>query len=327
MSAVVGLADGFMLGNIDYAFEKKFLGEKNIEFRVFNCKNEDEIIAQLSGCDIQLLVAAPYSRRVIEKMPELRALIRYGIGVDTIDVSFASERNIMICNDPVYCVEDVATHAFAMIFDLLRKLSFHDKKIRKGIWSFASGYPARRIQGRQVGLIGCGNIGKKLLEMLRPFEVKALIYDPHLDAAQIASLGAKKASLDELLEGSDIVSVHCPLNDTTRHLISEAQLSMMKPSAMIVNTSRGAIIDNDALALAIEKGVICAAALDVMEQEPLPANHPLCGLDQVVLTPHAAHYTEEAFSILRRDVMEMAAQIAEGEAPKYLYNKALLTCC
>jgi D-3-phosphoglycerate dehydrogenase len=330
MSILAGLADGFRLGDIDFSFEKNFFGSKNIGFEVFDCRDEAEVIRNLSECDIQLLVAAPYTRTVIEKMPKLKALIRYGIGVDTIDVACATEFGIMVCNEPAYCVEDVATHAFALIFDLFRKLSFFDKEIRKGVWGFANGYAAKRIQGRRVGLVGCGNIGKRLLEMLRPFEVDAVIYDPYLGEAAIASINAnlnmsaKKVSLEELLKTSDIVSIHCPLNNSTRHLISRPQFTMMKSTAMLVNTSRGAIVDNAALVQAIEEGMICAAGLDVMEQEPLPTDHPFCRLDQVVLTPHAAHYTEEAFTALRRSVAEMAVAVAEGKTPKFLYNRAQL---
>lgn len=322
MSVKIGVADGFRL-EVDFAMEKQFFAEAGFELTVCNCKSEDEIIEQLADCQIHCTVAGPYNEKVLRALPQLKGIVRYGIGLDTINVPLATELGIQVCNEPAYCVEDVATHAFAMIMDLSRKLTFYTTELRRGNWGFSKGYAARRIENRTVGLVGFGAIARRLKEMLTPWNVKFLVYDPFLDEKAIAAGGAEKVEIHRLMEEADIISIHCPLTEETRHLFNAEAFVKMKPQALLVNTSRGPVIDTLALAQAINEGQIYAAALDVMEQEPISPEHPLCALSQVVLSPHGAHFSEESFLILRQSVAAQALQIARGERPAYLFNKSL----
>ena len=199
MGFKVGFTDAFRLG-IDFAYEKERFRKAGIEFEVHNCNTEDDILEQMQDCDVHILVAAPYTKRVIDGLPKLKGLCRFGIGVDSIDVPAATEKGVKVCNDTGYCLEEVATHAFALILDLFRKTTLLDRSVRGGEWTWSAGYEARNLTGITVGLAGCGNIARYLLRFLAPFHCRVIAYDPFLDAETIAARGAEKVSFDELLE-------------------------------------------------------------------------------------------------------------------------------
>lgn len=323
MRGKVGFADAFRLG-IDFDMERERFSAAGVEFQAYNCRSEDDIIEQMRDCDVHILVAAPYTRRVLESLPGLKGVCRFGIGVDTIDIAAASELGIKVCNDTAYCVEEVAMHALALILDLCRKTALLDRSVRGGVWKFSAGYEARNLIGATVGLLGCGNIARMLIGFLEPFHCRVLVYDPFLDAEEVAARGGEKVELDRLLAESDVVSVHCHLTPETRHMLSEEQFRRMKRDAFLVNVSRGPIVDTLALARAIQNGEICGAGLDVHEEEPLSAGHPLRSLDSVILTPHAAHYSNKAFATIRRSMIEQAVAVLNGEMPRYLFNRKQL---
>lgn len=323
MGFKVGFTDGFRLG-IDFAYEKERFQKAGIEFEVYNCNTEDDIFEQMQDCDVHILVAAPYTKRVIDGLPKLKGLCRFGIGVDSIDVPAATEKGVKVCNDTGYCLEEVATHAFALILDLFRKTTLLDRSVRGGEWKWSAGYEARNLTGITVGLAGCGNIARYLIRFLAPFHCRVIAYDPFLDAETIAARGAEKVSFDELLEQSDVISIHCHLTEQTRHMFDAEAFRKMKKGSFIVNVSRGALIDTYALADAIRAGQLQGAGLDTHESEPLVADHPLRTMDTVVLTPHSAHYSSKAFETLRCHMVDQAIAVIEGTMPQFLFNRKQL---
>lgn len=320
MSFKVGFTDSYQLG-IDFAYEKERFASAGIEFEAFDCRSEDDIIEKMQDCDVHILVAAPYTERVINSLPKLKGLCRFGIGVDSIDVPAATARGIKVCNDTGYCLEEVATHAFALMLDLFRKTSLLDRLVRSGTWKWSAGYEARNLTGITVGLVGCGNIARYLISFLAPFKCRVIAFDPFLDAEAVAARGAEKVSLDELIEQSDVISIHCHLTKDTYHMFGAEEFKKMKKDAFIVNVSRGPIIDTRALAEAIENGEICGAGLDTHEEEPLSMDHPIRKVDRVILTPHSAHYSNQAFATLRMHMVDQAIAVCEGTMPQFLFNR------
>lgn len=323
MGFKVGFADAFRLG-IDFAYEKERFQKANMEFEVFDCYTEDDILEKMQDCDVHILVAAPYTKRVIDGLPRLKGLCRFGIGVDSIDIPAATKRGIMVCNDTGYCLEEVATHAFALILDLFRKTTLLDRSVRRGEWKWSAGYEARNLTGITVGLAGCGNIARYLIGFLKPFRCRVIAFDPFLDAETLAARGAEKVSFDELLEQSDVISVHCHLTEETRHMFDAAAFRKMRKGSFLVNVSRGALIDTYALADAICVGKLQGAGLDTHESEPLAEDHPLRAMDTVILTPHSAHYSSRAFETLRMHMVDQAIAVLEGTIPQFLFNRKQL---
>lgn len=323
MKFKVGFTDAYQFG-IDFAYEKERFQSAGIEFETYNCHTEEDILRDMQDCDVHILVAAPYTERVINGLPKLKGLCRCGIGVDSIDVPAATGRGIQVCNDTGYCLEEVATHAFALILDLYRKTTLLDRSVRSGVWKWSTGYEARNLTGITVGLAGCGNIARYLINYLEPFHCNIIAYDPFLDAETLAERGAEKVEFEELLARSDVISIHCHLTEETRHMFDAEAFRKMKPDAVIVNVSRGPIIDTYALAEAISQGELLGAGLDTHEHEPLEADHPLRKLDTVVLTPHSAHYSSKAFQTLRTHMVDQAIAILNGSMPQFLFNRKQL---
>ncbi|MDO4278256.1 MAG: C-terminal binding protein [Lachnoclostridium edouardi] len=321
---IFGIADPHTLGENEFILEKQLLEGTGIELRTYSCYSEEDVIKQMAECDYCGVVSVPFTRRVIENLPKCKGIFRYGIGVDNIDLQAASENGIAMCYEPKYCVEDVAALGFALLLGLSRKTVLLDRNIRKGLWGFKAGYESHRLQGKVLGLLGFGNIGKRLREMVKIFDMQVIAYDPFLSDQEAQQYHINKVKLNQLLEQSDFLSVHCPLTEETRHMLSEEQFKIMKPTAHLINTSRGGIVDTQALVEALRNKEICGAALDVHEKEPVPADHPLCQMEQVILTPHSGFYTEEAFITLRENIVKQVAALSKEEKPIYIINPQVL---
>ncbi|MFQ5694312.1 MAG: C-terminal binding protein [Nitrospinota bacterium] len=267
----------------------------------------------------------PLDRELMEALPSLKMIARYGIGVDTIDIEAATERGIIVTNNPTYCLEEVAEHTLALILSLARKVPFYDREVRRGKWDVEAAKPLHRLCGKTLGLVGLGNIARRVARRARAFEMRLLYFDPYVPADVGEKEGAEAASLERVLSESDYVTLHTPLIPATRHLIDEAQLRLMKPTACLVNCSRGPIVRTDALVKALSEGWIASAALDVVEdQPPLPADHPLLAFPQVVITPHAAWFSEEALVGLHEGAPSEVARFLRGERPKHVVNPEVL---
>ena len=284
------------------------------------CKSEDETIAACRDAHAILTASAKFSRRVIQQLKETLVICRYGIGVDTVDVPAATEHGIIVANVPDFCFDQVADTAMSLILSVPRKVTFLSNLIRRGVYNRDLARPIHNFRGATLGLVAFGNIPRNLVWKAVPFGFRILAYDPYVKPEDVRQYPVSLVDFDTLLHESDIISVHAPLTDETRHLFNEAAFRKMKPSAFFLNLARGPIHDQRALSRALKEGWIAGAGLDVLEKEPPDPDDPILTLDNVVFTPHYASYTEEAYQELRVKTAENAAAVLRGEFPRYLYN-------
>ena len=308
----------------DYEFENLQYEEEvfaesglDIEFIKAQCKTEEEVMEQAQQADAILNQYAPISRRVIESLENTKIISRYGVGVNTIDVEAAKEKNITIANVPDYGMEEVSNHALALLLSWARKVTLLNNEVKKGNWDFKVSVPIHRFDKQTVGVLGFGRIPRRFIEKVKPLGFKLAAYDPFISAEDMADAGVRKMELDEIIREADYLSVHVPLIKDTFHLLNEERFSQMKKTAVIINTARGPIIDEKALAEALEKGVIAGAALDVTEEEPIGKDSPLLKMDNVIITPHSAWYSEEAMVELRQKAAKNIVQVLSGEVSPY----------
>ncbi|MCD6189870.1 MAG: D-2-hydroxyacid dehydrogenase [Thermococcus sp.] len=252
------------------------------------------------------------TKEIIDAAPNLKVIARAGVGLDNIDVEYAKSKGIEIVNAPAASSRSVAELAIALIFNVARKIAFADRKMREGVWAKKQcmGF---ELEGKTLGVIGFGRIGYSVAKMASAIGMKILIYDVNKDYERAREVGGKFVELEELLKNSDVVTIHVPLLESTYHLINEERLKLMKPTAVLINTSRGAVVDTNALVKALQEGWIAGAGLDVFEEEPLPKDHPLTKLDNVVLTPHIGASTVEAQERAGIEVAEKVVKILKGE--------------
>jgi D-3-phosphoglycerate dehydrogenase len=273
----------------------------------------------VADADLLLMCYTPVTARVIEAAPRLKGIVKYGVGIDAIDIPAAIRRSIPVVNVPEYAEETVAEGAFALMIALARRLPEISGAVQRDGWIWPQErWLGRDIAGSTVGLIGCGKIGRSMARMAgQGFRARVLAYSPHSDAGELAALGVEKVGdLRQMLSACDFVSVHCVLNDETRGLIGKAELACLKPSAVLVNVSRGAIIDEAALVEAVVAGRVGAVGLDVYSHEPLErAGHPLSplfGRDNVILFPHLTFFTHEAMQRLEEDTLARCFEVLDG---------------
>jgi D-3-phosphoglycerate dehydrogenase len=256
------------------------------------------------------------------KMPKCRIIARYGIGVDTIDLEAATQAGIIVTNNPSYCIEEVAEHTMALLLTSARKISFYDREVRAGRWAVPPGKPLYRVAGRTLGLVGFGNIARQVAVRAVSFGMRIVYSDPFIAEGQFDVPG-RKMELQEVLREADFVSLHPPLTAQTRKMISDEAFSRMKPSAILINCSRGPIVDTDALVRALDGKKIAGCALDTTDPEPLPDPHPLRGRENVVLNPHVAWYSEQALVGLQAGAPSEVKRVLSGEWPVNVVNRAV----
>lgn len=302
------------------------------QFTKVNCTTEDEIIAAAGDADALIGVATyqPFSRKVIEALPKCRFIMSMGIGYDNLDVQAASDHGVLAANVPDYCFEEMSDHAMALILACTRKIIKLDKTVKDGGWKAEADpdiqrniWPTMaRLKGQTLGLVGLGRIARALLPKAKGFGMRIIAYDPYLASGVFESLGVEPAGLDELLAQSDIISLHSPLTPETRHLLGAEQFQKMKPSAFLVNTARGGLIDQSALYQALVDGKLAGAALDVTDPEPMKTDDPLLSLENVIVTAHSAHASIPAFIELLTRPGQEVARVLNGEWPVGLLNPA-----
>ena len=275
--------------------------------------DRDDILEAIVDADAILTTYFPIDRQAIERLRRCRIIARYGIGVDSIDLVAAAERGITVTNVPDYCIEEVGTHTLALILALLRRLEKASALVRSGAWGIEGLVPIRRLSTLTVGVVGTGRIGSWVIGALKPFVAEVLAYDPYLTEAPA---NAHFVQLDELLIRSDIVSLHCPLTESTHGLIGTDELKKMKASAILVNTSRGPLVQYGALSAALEHGTIAHAALDVFETEP-PAGVST-QVPNLLVTPHMAFYSEEALAESQVKAATQIVKVLTGESADYV---------
>jgi D-3-phosphoglycerate dehydrogenase len=298
--------------------EKKEFGRINAQLILAQVQDEKDLIRACREADGLINQYALLTRRVLENLPKCKVISRYGVGVDSVDLRAATDLGIIVANVPDYCIDEVANQTISMIFGLIRKTAFFDQKVKSGQWDFRLGIPIHRTQGKTLGLIGSGRIGLEVGKRIAAFGVKVIAFDPYLEKAPG---GIELKDFDSVLKESDFISIHCPLNDSTRHLIGELAFGKMEKKPIVINTSRGPIIDEEALIQALKKGLISGAGLDVLEKEPPESQNPLLKMDNVVLSPHVSFYSVESISELKRRTAKNVADVLLGKWPSSVVNR------
>ncbi|MEE9202849.1 MAG: C-terminal binding protein [Dehalococcoidia bacterium] len=297
-------------------------------FHHIPCNGEEELMAATRDCDVAITALQPYTRRVIENLERCRLISVIGIGYEGVDVPAATERGILVSNVPDYCQEEVANHAMALLLACNRKLVPIVEAVRQGAWDsmekpkirYHIMPPLPRLSGQVLGIIGLGRIGQTLVYRAKAFGLGVIAYDPFIPPAAMEEMGVEPVDMDALLRESDYISLHTALTPENRNMIGMEQMQKMKPTAYLINTARGGLIDEEALVQALKDGVLAGAALDVTDPEPPPPDSPLLTLDRILLTAHTAQYSNEAVADLRRGVEENVFSVLRGHLPPGLIN-------
>jgi len=299
------------------AIEHEIIESGRGKLHVHQCKTEYDVIGVSSDADALLVQWAPVTARVIESLPETcRLIVRIGIGYDNVDLRAARDRGIDVCNVPDYCTDEVADHTMALVLALLRQVAETDSRTRKGTWSITTKRPIHSFSEQTFVTIGFGRIARAVLDRARGFRFKLAAVDPYVPESVFEQMGVTKLDLDEAFPRADVVSLHCGLYDDTYHLINAERIETMKSSAIVVNTSRGGLVDAEALSNALAEGRLSGAGLDVYEKEPLADDSPLRSAPNTLLTSHVAWYSTESIIRLR--------ELAAKEIVRYINGEQLL---
>jgi D-3-phosphoglycerate dehydrogenase len=305
--------------NMDLDIEKQVLAAEGATIEPLDLHTEAEIIAQCRDADLLMVVFAPITRRVIESLPRLKGIVRYGVGFDNVDIAAATELGVPVAYVPDYCLEEVSNHTLLLILACARKLKQFIEAGPAGKTDFASLkeqlHHIGAIHDQTLGLLGFGQIAQALARKARALGMLVIAHDPFVDAAAFAELGVTSASREAVLAESDFVSCHLPLNAQTRGSIGEDAFRQMRPGAHFINTSRGAVVDEPALVRAIAGGWIAGAGLDVLATEPVQPDHPLMGRPNVIITPHVAYHSDSANARLKFLAAQEGARMLGGEVP------------
>jgi len=287
--------------------------------------DEEQVTALCRDADGVLTVRAPITQRVIAAMERCRVIVRYGIGLDTVDIPAATERGIMVANVPDYCLDEVSDHALALLLMLARQMIPAMSLAREERWGIPKMPPVQRLRGQTCGLVGCGRIGSLLARKVSALGMSVIIHDPYLSESRAREMGAERVTFDELLARADFISLHAPLTSETRHLFGAAAFAKMKRTAFIINTARGGLIDETALLIALGGGQISGAGLDVLESETsvTPLRSALVNHPKIVVTAHTAWLSEQAREALQLRAIEQALACLRGETPYGLVNREL----
>ena len=281
----------------------------------------DDVIERTRDADALIVTASPVTRRVMEALEGLKVVVRGGVGYDVIDVPAATELGVVVVNIPDLWIREVANHALALLLAWNRKIVALDREMRSGVWSSrVPGAVTGALHGETVGIVGLGNIGSAFARRVAALETQVIACDPYVDDARFAAFGVERVGLDELASRADYVSVHTLLNDETHHLIGERFFRRTRPTAVLVNTSRGPVVDEAALVRALGEGRLAGAALDVFEEEPLAGDSPLRRMDNVILTPHAAYFSTPAVAQIPRRCGEEVARALTDARPMNVVN-------
>ncbi|MFZ4397045.1 MAG: C-terminal binding protein [Kiritimatiellia bacterium] len=311
----------------DYSFDQVDIEKAILEPQGFaleaqkSGKDPVALAALVKDADAVITQFAPVNAEIIKAMTKCRVIVRYGIGVDNVDLKAAAAKGIPVCNVPDYCIDEVADHTLALILAATRQIVPCNNVIKSGQWKLP--VPLTALHGLKymtVGLVAFGRIGREVAARLKPFKCRILVFDPVVPAADVKAAGCESATLDDVLAQSDLLSLHCPSTEKTKYMINAATIAKMKKGAILVNASRGTLVETQALVAALQSGQLSAAAMDVTDPEPPGADHPLLKLDNVVITPHDASATPQAVKKLRTDAAGIAAIALRGEKLPNIVN-------
>ena len=298
----------------DLGIEEQAATDAGVHLAGRQCRSAEDLVALCSEADAVITQFAKLDAGVIGRMSKARVIVRYGIGVDNVDLEAARGRGIPVCNVPDYCVDEVADHTLAFILSLTRQTVANAVHLRDGEWGLATPLESMAtLKHLTVGIVGFGRIGREVVRRLSPFKCRILVFDPVAPRAEIEAAGAVAASLADLLAASDIVSPHCPSNAATKKLFGESAFAAMKDGALFINVGRGDLADTEALVAALERGKLGGAALDVFDPEPIPSDHPIRRMPNVILSAHIASASPTAVRTLRETAISIALQAVRGE--------------
>lgn len=303
---------------------RQALAELNPELQLADEPTPEAILAVARQADAVLVTYAKITGEMIRQLERCQIIARFGIGIDNIDIDAASEAGIVVTYVPDYCIDEVSDQAMALLLALARKVTYANQLVQAGRWEMPAVVPLHRLRGRTLGLVGFGKIPQLVAPKAQAFGLNVITFDPYISKDITSALGVERVDFDQLLETSDYISIHAPLTPETRHLFNAQAFKQMKPEALLINTARGPLVDGDALAQALDEGQLGGAALDVMPVEPPPADSPLLGRDNVILTPHTAFYSEESLLDLQTKAARDVAQVLSGRAPAYPVNPQVL---
>lgn len=279
---------------------------------------------EVKDADAVINTYAQMTPEIINGMEKCKLIIRNGIGVNTIDVDACNAKGIMVGNIPTYCIEEVATHAIALMLTLNRKVFLYNRTVREGIWDVKEGMNINSTVGATLGLVGFGRIPRLINDRAQALGMKVLAYDPFVTAEAAAETGATKAEMDQIIEESDFISIHCPLTPETKGMFNYDAFKAMKDSAYLINTARGPIVNEPDLVQALEEGLIGGAGLDVLMEDKGQSEHPLYKFENCIITPHAAWYSETSILRRRTQTVDSVIEVLEGREPNSFLNKAAL---
>ena len=306
------------------AIQETVLAEVGAELVVGQAKTEDEIIEIARDADGILVARSTITAKIIHALERCKVMVRYGVGVDNIDIPAATQKGIMVSNVLDYCVEEVADHALALILSLARKVVFSARRVQAGEWNITNLKPIKRLSGQTTGVVGYGRIGRLLAKKASAVGFKVIAYDPFVGKIGSEDDGVPFVSLETILRESDFISLHTPLSTETQGMIGEENIRLMKPTAAIVNVSRGALIDENALIRALKEKRLAGAGLDVLVKEAADLSHPLQTMEEVIVTSHTAFYSEEAIEELQQKAAQKVVSALSGQLPDPLVNPEVL---
>jgi D-3-phosphoglycerate dehydrogenase len=313
---VVAVSDS-VFPNLDPA--RAVLAQIGGELRLAADSTPDAILQVAAGADALLVTYAKITAPMIGQLTRCRVISRFGIGVDNVDLAAATAAGIVVTKVPDYCIDEVSDHTIALMLALARKIPSSSAQVHGGRWDMRAVVPIHRLRGSTLGLVGFGRIPQLMAPKAQAFGIRVIAYDPHVPADVFATADVTSVDFSQLVETSDFISIHAPLMPETRGLFDAAVLRRMKPTAFLINTARGPIVDEQALAAALDAGHLAGAALDVMPQEP-PTGSPLVGRSDVIITPHTAFYSEESLVELQTKAAQEVVRVLRGEPARNPVN-------
>lgn len=322
MTKIVSVDTDYEKNDVEAAMAE----EAGVEYAVFHDPSPEGIIKNARDADGVLTAYGEFTEEVFAALaPKLKVVSRCGVGYDTVDIEAATKYGVAVCNVPGYATEVVSDHAIALTLAVLRRINEVDADMRKGTWDYARHRPLGQVKGRTFGVVGMGHIGTAAAKKARGLGFEVVCCSHSLEPGSTTPDGFKVLSFDDLLKQADVVSFHTALTEDNRHMLDGTRLALMKKDAIVVNTARGALIDTVALAQALEAGVLWGAGIDVFEEEPLPADHPLFKAPNTVLSPHDAYWSEESGAELRQRSMQHAIDGALGKRPANCLNPSVFS--
>ncbi|HXH25040.1 MAG TPA: C-terminal binding protein, partial [Vicinamibacterales bacterium] len=298
---------------------RQVLSRVGAELRLAAAPTAEAIVEAAAAADALLVTYARITEPMIRQLTRCRIISRFGIGIDNIDVAAAARAGIVVTRVPDYCIDEVSDHTLALLLALARKITLSNSQVHAGRWEMKAVVPIHRLKGQVLGLVGFGQIPQLLAPKAQALGLRVVAYDPYAPDAVFERLGVARVELDDLVREADFVSIHAPLVPETRGLFDAERLARMKPTAYLINTARGPIVDEHALAAALDRGQLAGAALDVMPNEP-PVGSPLVGRTDVIITPHTGFYSEESLVELQTKAAEEVVRVLSGQPPKNPVN-------